>query len=216
VSVLASRSRVRKAEGGLTMSELLTPAEACERLGIRRRLTLRDWERNGRLTAVRLRYHDIRYKADEIERLLETSYVGRWPQQTIEQRFLAKVDKTDTCWLWTGALRNGYGRIRGRGRGSPNIPVHRFAYELLVGPIPDGLVIDHLCRVRNCVNPAHLEPVTSRVNGLRSVPFNWESAKTHCAQGHAYDEANTRWNARGGRGCRACDRARRAARSGAA
>src|SRR5450755_3951408 len=81
---------------------------------------------------------------------------GTWP--TAEERFWARVDKqTDGCWVWTGALRTGYGTLSVSGK---NVPAHRFSYELLVGIIPDGLQIDHLCRNRACVNPEHLEPVT--------------------------------------------------------
>lgn len=88
--------------------------------------------------------------------------------KTPEQRFWPKVDKTSTCWLWTGALTlasnkhvGGYGRFR---VGAQMRRAHRYAYELLVGPIPAGLDLDHLCNNRRCVNPAHLEPVTRAVN----------------------------------------------------
>ena len=81
------------------------------------------------------------------------------------ERFWEKVDKAgqDECWLWTAnkTAPNGHGRFLGPGG---QVMAHRFAYELLVGPIPEGLVIDHLCRVRLCVNPAHLEPVTAEEN----------------------------------------------------
>lgn len=81
----------------------------------------------------------------------------------IAARFWARVDRTDTCWLWRGALdRHGYGRV-GVG-GTRTALAHRVAYMLAVGPIPDGFVLDHLCRIRACVNPAHLEPVTQVVN----------------------------------------------------
>jgi hypothetical protein len=71
------------------------------------------------------------------------------------------VSKTETCWLWIGAIKeSGYGNHGGTG-------AHRFMYQLLVGPIPPGLQLDHLCRVRNCVNPAHLEPVTPSENVRR-------------------------------------------------
>lgn len=102
------------------------------------------------------------------------------------ERFWPKVRKTDTCWLWTAALnQNGYGRFLV----APNPPVmsqaHRFAYELLRGPIPDGLSLDHLCRVRNCVNPDHLEPVTQRTNVLRGINQAARQAKqTRCIRDH--------------------------------
>lgn len=120
----------------------------------------------------------------------------------------AKVDKTDTCWLWTGHINtSGYGQIRW---GGPKARAHRIAYELEVGPIPEGLELDHLCRVRHCVNPSHLEPVTRRVNVHRGEGgAGRNSRKTHCPRGHAYDYA-----VGGRRYCRTCravyDRARRA------
>jgi hypothetical protein len=91
----------------------------------------------------------------------------RTKRRTIEARFWEKVDKTDTCWLWTGSSdRLGYGRFSTW----PSVTLaHRFAYELLAGPIPDGLVIDHLCRTPSCVNPDHLEPVTQRENLRRGA-----------------------------------------------
>lgn len=86
-------------------------------------------------------------------------------EERIAIRFWAKVTKTDTCWLWTAVtLPNGYGLVTINKR---KIYVHRWSYEATKGPIPDGLVIDHLCRVRNCVNPDHLEAVTNQVNILR-------------------------------------------------
>ncbi len=85
---------------------------------------------------------------------------------------------------------------------------HRVAYELSVADIPDGLELDHLCRVRHCVNPSHLEPVTPHENWARGQAISILNAqKTHCPQGHAYDEANTYISGRGIRGCRACNRA---------
>ena len=85
--------------------------------------------------------------------------------QDPQQRFWAKVNKTPDCWLWTGGKHGyGYGRFYLHGR---YVRAHRYAYELLVGAIPSGLVIDHLCRVRVCVNPAHLQPVTHQINCQR-------------------------------------------------
>ncbi len=190
----------------------------------------------------------------------------------ITARFWSKVAKTDGCWLWTGALINGYGVFSVKRK---NKYAHRFCYELLVGPITDGLSLDHVCHNsaedcsggiscahRRCVRPDHLDPVTLRTNTMRSphtrpsinaskthcpqghplskarsngqrlcvecnrrqtrensmarrrlagIPAGRgarEKAKTHCPQGHAYDEANTRVTPQGGRVCRTCERAK--------
>lgn len=95
------------------------------------------------------------------------------------------------CWLWLGApQKKGYGRIR---IGGKLLTVHRYAYELLKAPIPHGLTLDHLCRVRLCVRPSHLEPVTSAVNTQRGVGITaTNAAKTHCPKGHPYDGINHR------------------------
>lgn len=78
------------------------------------------------------------------------------------KRFWSHVDADGDCWLWTASRKdNGYGQIF---IGGQNVLAHRYAYESLVGPIPDDKEIDHLCRVRHCVNPDHLEPVTHKVN----------------------------------------------------
>jgi hypothetical protein len=118
-------------------------------------------------------------EADAISRNLCNKHYQRWLKygdplaveghdRTPEQRFWTMVSKTETCWLWTGGLSRGYAMFWLDGK---NVKAHRFAYELLVGPIPEGLVLDHVvargCKWRHCVNPAHLEPVTERVNILR-------------------------------------------------
>jgi hypothetical protein len=95
------------------------------------------------------------------------------------------------CWQWQGNLSDrGYGLLTADRRAWR---AHRFAYEVFVGPIPEGLTIDHLCRNRACVNPAHLEPVTHRTNVLRSASSitGANIRKTHCPQGHPYDDENT-------------------------
>lgn len=126
--------------------------------------------------------------------------------QTLEQRFWSKVDNCsrDACWEWTGGINgNGYGQINVAGR---VIGAHRIAYELLVGPIPEGLELDHLCRNRTCVNPAHLEPVTRRENQLRGQSVSGRNArKTHCPSGHPYSGSNLVVK-QGQRRCRACIR----------
>lgn len=122
-------------------------------------------------------------------------------------RFWSKVDfdGPDGCWLWRATLDTaGYGRFRAAEARSM-VSAHRRAYMRLVGPIPEGLVLDHLCRVRNCVNPAHLEPVTHEENCRRGE--NAQRDKTHCPQGHPYDEANTYiYPSDGRRACRRCHR----------
>lgn len=183
-------------------------------------------------------------------------------------RFMGKVNQhgpvpphrpeLGPCWLWRGKPGSrGYCYFWFEGK---KRLAHRFSYMHLVGPIPEGLVIDHLCRVPICVNPRHLEPVTDRVNILRGEapparnvlkdqcfmghPFDeentyldsngdrgcktcqkrrrkewaeknrprsgvhWQAAKTHCPEGHPYDEANTYVSPNGGRNCRACTRVR--------
>ncbi len=101
-------------------------------------------------------------------------------------RFWAKVNKTDGCWLWTAFIHpSGYGMFWD---GNAMVSTHRFAYGLLIGPISKGLTLDHLCRVRACVNPAHLEPVTLKENILRGNSFAAENArKIACPEGHSYD-----------------------------
>lgn len=120
----------------------------------------------------------------------ETPTRGRWKGVTLADRFDAKYtpEPNTGCWLWFGALtEKGYGILRlGTGRA---LAAHRLAWELANGPIPDGLVVDHTCRVRCCVNPAHLRAVTARVNALEnSVGFAAVNAnKTHCSNGHPFD-----------------------------
>lgn len=120
------------------------------------------------------------------------------------------------CWNWTGSLSpGGYGQFAvyypalPASKRTKTRAAHRFSYELFVGPIPEGLVIDHLCRNRACVNPTHLEPVTSRVNTHRGVTIaTGNAAKTHCPNGHPYEPPHLRisYNKRGQRmrHCQTC------------
>lgn len=142
-----------------------------------------------------------------------------------ETRFWSKVEKSSGCWLWTGGKSpSGYGKFW-RDDGS-TARSHRVSYEMANGPIPVGLEIDHRChnddvacvagtqcRHRLCVNPAHLEAVTGKVNNERGRTVgNANLAKTRCANGHPYDSENTYWIPptralpRGGRACRICRR----------
>ncbi len=110
------------------------------------------------------------------------------------------------CWIWTGTITNvGYGIFSPIGR---RCAAHRWSYEQLIGPIPEGLELDHLCRNRRCVNPMHLEPVTHRENIMRGTsPRAAQAKQTHCKWGHPFDEANTYRRTNGGRGCRICQKA---------
>lgn len=130
----------------------------------------------------------------------------------IERRiefFMRRVQKTETCWLWIGPLdQYGYARTRGQFNSG-----HALAYFLFRGTVPAGLELDHLCNVRHCVNPDHLEPVTHAENARRA-----SERQTHCSNGHEYTEENTYRRPKSGhRDCRECIRirARRHARRAA-
>lgn len=123
------------------------------------------------------------------------------------EKFWERVEKTDTCWWWRGQEHNGYGRIKWHGK---EFRAHRIAWELLRGPITEQ-TLDYLCRNTMCVNPAHLEPVTVRINTLRGVgPAALNAKKTHCPAGHEYTAENTYVKYRR-RICQTCRRARRRA-----
>lgn len=124
------------------------------------------------------------------------------------ERFWDKVEKTDSgCWEWQAScLPRGYGRF---GLDGVMVLAHRYSYELAVGPIPDGLQIDHLCSNPRCVRPSHLEAVTARVNLLRGDTIVARAAAaTHCPQGHPYAGDNLVVEKTGKRKCRACRKAR--------
>ena len=134
--------------------------------------------------------------------------------ELLPQRILSRIEKIPEsgCWIWMGALRTGgYAHVSWGGK---LVAVHRLLYEIEHGVIPAGLVSDHLCRVRSCVNPYHIELVSSRINILRGVgPAAKLAARSCCGHGHEFSEHNTyvvhessRANPR--RKCRACDLAR--------
>jgi hypothetical protein len=132
------------------------------------------------------------------------------------ERFWSKVhvdgELPGACMLWTSALDwGGYPMywVDERRRGAR---AHRLAYKAVIGAIPDGLTLDHLCRVKHCVNPGHLDPCTAGENARRSplAPYNVKAAQTHCKRGHVFDERNTRRApGRRTRSCRTCERTAR-------
>jgi hypothetical protein len=147
----------------------------------------------------------------------------------LPERFWEKVVVTEQgCWQWRGTRTKGYGRYHaGPRRGVGMARAHRYAYIALVGPIGDGMTLDHECHTRDsncpgglsclhrrCVNPAHLRPMTNTENQRRSpnTLASRSAARTHCPRGHAYDEANT-YRDGGKRRCRTCLRMRRAAKA---
>lgn len=131
------------------------------------------------------------------------------PRKTLFARFWEKVEieDPDGCWEWKGSItthsRGGYGVIylRKVDGVQKTARAHRVAYEMLTGPIPEGLVIDHLCRNRSCVNPAHMEAVTDEENKLRG---HASARKTKCIHGHELTAENTIHDHRGWRKCRTC------------
>lgn len=133
---------------------------------------------------------------------------------------LSKITKqSDGCWLWNSVTdRYGYGQFHlyGEDNKRRTIGAHRASYQLFVGPIPIGLEVHHLCCVRRCVNPDHLQ-LLGRKDHARVTPVNpvsvekinaFHLSKTHCPSGHEYTEENTFYSSHNGRRCRACHRNR--------
>jgi hypothetical protein len=135
-------------------------------------------------------------------------------EATAQERILAKVDRSGSCWLWTAATNAyGYGVIGIPGTHRTEL-AHRAAFRAWRGMVPDGKDLDHLCRTRSCVNPDHLEAVTRRINLLRGNTVTAaNAAKTCCPKGHPYAGENLIIRQRAGgvtRRCRTCDLARKA------
>jgi hypothetical protein len=115
------------------------------------------------------------------------------------KRFWRRVEKTRTCWNWLGPLQLGYGRVVVQQRPTRLVMAHRYAYELLRHPIPKGMTIDHLCKNKRCVNPAHMEIVTRSENAKRGNPL-----LKRCKRGHLMRGDNVYFPPKGPRQCRAC------------
>jgi len=125
--------------------------------------------------------------------------------KTIAQRLRAIAPTDDDgCWMWSNYIdRDGYGYMMWQGRYRP---AHAVSYETFSGPIPDGMELDHLCRNRSCINPAHLEPVTHAENVRRANAANPRARKEFCPQGHPYAGENLRLTLCGARMCVTCRR----------
>jgi HNH endonuclease len=140
--------------------------------------------------------------------------VARSSRVSVAERFWSKVDRRGEreCWVWLAKTNGRYGYFHlGRGR---LVGAHRVAYELMVGPIPPGFVVHHVCRATRCVNPRHLRADTQSANVLRDTsPPARNAVKTSCVNGHTFTPENTRIRANGWRDCLACERTRNRTRA---
>lgn len=132
-------------------------------------------------------------------------YSASYRKATLQQKWEMSVRKTKGCWIWKGSLSQGYGHIKAKHK---NFAAHRLGYELLIGEIPVGKVLDHLCRNRACVNPHHLEIVTHKINILRGVGrAAMEARMKSCINGHLLVGDNLYIRPKDGkRRCRLCNK----------
>jgi len=117
-------------------------------------------------------------------------------------RFISKIKIDENgCWIWLGGKSNGYAYFWFEGK---NVKAQRFSYALFMGGLPD-LPLDHLCRNRACVNPEHLEPVSTKENVLRGIGITSKNfKKIYCKNGHPFSQNNTYFRPTGGRSCIIC------------
>src|SRR5215470_43505 len=154
--------------------------------------------------------------ATDSSKSLEESWVSSHGARVTEQRIPLRIRKrlrlheATGCWIWTGGrTSSGYGSVSRHGR---NTTAHRAVYELARGQVPDGLVVDHLCRNSLCCCPDHLEVVTNQENVRRGdaawINGDRQRSKSHCLQGHPLSGDNLYTTPDGSRQCRTCKRER--------
>lgn len=178
------------------IKDLVQPGSAVDAGSV---LNLSEIRRRAWITRRRL-YGNVGHKPDHV-----FSIIPRGPRKSAAERLNARLirDPATGCINWQGNLTAGYGKIRSDS--GKLIPTHRLAYELARGPIPNGLVLDHLCRNPRCCNPNHLEAVTSVVNVMRGVGLGPTNAKkVVCLRGHMLEGDNLYIHPSGSRHCRAC------------
>lgn len=146
----------------------------------------------------------------DYERAIEMSEIQRWDKP--DPRFWVKVDVRDgdACWLWTGATttHGGYGLLRRMGK---EYRAHRVMWEMVEGPIPQGMFVCHACDTPPCVNPRHLFLGDARANNLdrETKRRGFNSRRDECAKGHPFSEENTKRDSKGRRVCIECQKHRR-------
>lgn len=152
------------------------------------------------------------------QRWMRTGHPLGTSRRSSEARFFDKVQQVGDCWIWMASKdQSGYGMFSDHDSPSKSAHTqveraHRWSYAFLRAEIPDGLQLDHLCRIRDCVNPWHLEPVTNRVNWERGIsPWRINGLKSECSKGHPFTPENTYRHPQGSRVCRACSATHRQA-----